>query len=247
MIQLHNIHKSYGKLQVLKGVSLEINKGEVISIIGPSGTGKSTLLRCINFLEKADSGIIILDDVKVDAEKVNKSDMMSLRKNTAMVFQSFNLFKNKTVIQNITEGLIVVKKLKKQEAHDIGMKVLEQVGLLEKKDDYPFTLSGGQQQRVAIGRAMAMNPKILLFDEPTSALDPELINEVLELIKKLAQQHMTMIIVTHEINFARSVSDHICFMSDGLIIEQGSPQEVIDNPQKERTRQFLNFIQKNDK
>lgn len=247
MIQLHNIYKSYGELQVLKGVSLNISKGEVISIIGPSGTGKSTLLRCINFLEKPDRGVIVLDDVKVDAEKTSKSDILSLRKNTGMVFQNFNLFKNKTVIENITEGLIVVKKLNKQEANNIALDVLSQVGLMDKKDDYPSRLSGGQQQRVAIGRAMAMNPKILLFDEPTSALDPELVNEVLELIKRLAKQRMTMIIVTHEINFARNVSDYVCFMSDGKILEEGSPQEVIDNPQNERTRQFLNFIQKTDK
>ncbi|NCB70780.1 MAG: amino acid ABC transporter ATP-binding protein [Clostridia bacterium] len=242
MIKLINVCKRFGNLEVLKGVSLDIKKGEIISVIGPSGTGKSTLLRCINLLEKPDSGIIQMDDISVDAANVSKSDVISLRKNTGMVFQNFNLFRNKTVTENITEGLIAVKKMDKKEAEDVAIRILEQVGLTDKKDQYPYALSGGQQQRVAIGRAMAMNPKILLFDEPTSALDPELVNEVLELIKKLALEHMTMIIVTHEINFARNVSDKICFMSDGMILESGKPCDVIDNPVHERTRQFLNFI-----
>lgn len=245
MIKLENIHKTFGKLEVLRGVSLEINKSEVVSIIGPSGTGKSTLLRCINFLEKADSGNITLDDYTVDAKHVSSKDLLMLRQNSGMVFQNFNLFKNKTVLQNITEGLIIVKKMNKAKAEEIALNVLDQVGLSDKKDNYPVTLSGGQQQRVAIGRALAMNPKILLFDEPTSALDPELVNEVLELIRKLAKKHMTMLIVTHEINFARNVSDKVCFMANGEIIEQGPPSEVIDNPQNERTKQFLNFISKN--
>lgn len=242
MIKLINVCKRFGNLEVLKGVSLDIKQGEIISVIGPSGTGKSTLLRCINMLEKPDSGIIQMDDISVDVANVSKSDVISLRKNTGMVFQNFNLFRNKTVTENITEGLIAVKKMDKKEAEDVAITILEQVGLTDKKDQYPYALSGGQQQRVAIGRAMAMNPKILLFDEPTSALDPELVNEVLELIKKLALEHMTMIIVTHEINFARNVSDKICFMSDGMILESGKPCDVIDNPVHERTRQFLNFI-----
>lgn len=244
MIKLENIHKSFGKLEVLKGVSLEINKGDIVSIIGPSGTGKSTLLRCINFLEKADSGSITLDDYTVDTKRVSSKDLLILRQNSGMVFQNFNLFRNKTVLQNITEGLIIVKKMNKTNAEEIALNVLDQVGLSDKKDNYPVTLSGGQQQRVAIGRALAMNPKILLFDEPTSALDPELVNEVLELIRKLAKQHMTMLIVTHEINFARNVSDKVCFMANGEIIEDGPPSEVIDNPKNERTKQFLNFISK---
>lgn len=244
MIKLENIHKSFGKLEVLKGVSLEINKGDIVSIIGPSGTGKSTLLRCINFLEKADSGSITLDDYTVDTKRVSSKDLLILRQNSGMVFQNFNLFRNKTVLQNITEGLIIVKKMNKTNAEEIALNVLDQVGLSDKKDNYPVTLSGGQQQRVAIGRALAMNPKILLFDEPTSALDPELVNEVLELIRKLAKQHMTMLIVTHEINFARNVSDKVCFMANGEIIEEGPPSEVIDNPKNERTKQFLNFISK---
>lgn len=244
MIKFEHIYKSFGDLKVLNDVSLTIEKGNVVSIIGSSGTGKSTLLRCLNCLEVADKGIITIDDVTVNMETATKADMAELRKNSAMVFQNFNLFKNKTALQNITEGLITVKKIPKKQAEEIGLTVLEQVGLIDKRNNYPVTLSGGQQQRVAIGRAIAMNPKILLFDEPTSALDPELVNEVLEIIKKLALEHMTMMIVTHEINFARNVSDLVCFMDQGIILEQGTPSEVIDNPRMERTKQFLNFIRK---
>ena len=242
MIRLKNIHKTFGKTEVIKGIDLDIKHGEVISIIGPSGTGKSTLLRCINCLEMADEGEIQVEDYSVDIKKTTKQDKLWLRRNTAMVFQGFYLFNNKTVLKNITEGLIVVKKMKKAEAEEKALKILEQVGLLEKKDDYPSSLSGGQQQRVAIGRALALEPKILLFDEPTSALDPELVNEVLVLIKELARQRKTMLIVTHEINFARNVSDRVCFMDQGIIVEEGPAKEVIDNPKNERTRQFLNVV-----
>jgi len=243
MIQLKNIHKRYDDLEVIKGIDLKIEQGEVVSIIGPSGTGKSTLLRCINCLEKADMGEILIGDFSIDIKKIRKSDMLWLRRNTAMVFQGFYLFNNKTVLKNITEGLIVVKKMKKSDAEKRGMEILDQVGLLDKKNDYPSTLSGGQQQRVAIGRALALEPKILLFDEPTSALDPELVNEVLGLIKELAKQRKTMLIVTHEINFARTVSDRVCFMDQGIILEQGPAKEVIDNPRNERTKQFLSKFQ----
>lgn len=243
MIQLKNIHKKYDDLEVIKGIDLKIEQGEVVSIIGPSGTGKSTLLRCINCLEKADTGEIRIEDFSVDVKKIRKSDMLWLRRNTAMVFQGFYLFNNKTVLKNITEGLIVVKKMKKSDAEKRGLEILDQVGLSDKKNDYPSTLSGGQQQRVAIGRALALEPKILLFDEPTSALDPELVNEVLGLIKELAKQRKTMLIVTHEINFARTVSDRVCFMDQGIILEQGPAKEVIDNPRNERTKQFLSKFQ----
>ncbi len=243
MIHLKNIQKKYDDLEVIKGIDLKIEQGEVVSIIGPSGTGKSTLLRCINCLEKADSGEIQIENFSVDVKKIRKSDMLWLRRNTAMVFQGFYLFNNKTVLKNITEGLIVVKKMKKSDAEKRGLEILEQVGLLDKKYDYPSTLSGGQQQRVAIGRALALEPKILLFDEPTSALDPELVNEVLGLIKELAKQRKTMLIVTHEIDFARTVSDRVCFMDQGIILEQGLAKEVIDNPRNERTKQFLSKFQ----
>lgn len=243
MIKLKNIHKSFGDNKVLKGIDLEINKGEVISVIGPSGTGKSTLLRCINCLELADDGLIEIEDLKVQLNKVSKKDKLDLRRNTGMLFQGFYLFNNKTVIQNITEGLIIVKKMKKEKAKKKAIKILEQVGLLDKKDEYPCSLSGGQKQRVAMGRAIALEPKILLLDEPTSALDPELVNEVLLLIKEIANNsNNTMLIVTHEINFARNVSDRVCFMNDGLIVEQGPAKEIIDNPQNERTKQFLNNL-----
>lgn len=242
MIRLKNIHKSFGDLEVIKGIDLDINNGEVISIIGPSGTGKSTLLRCINCLETADQGEIQIEDYVVNLNKITKQDKLWLRRNTAMVFQGFYLFNNKTVLGNITEGLKVVKKMKKSEAEERALQILEQVGLLDKKDNYPSSLSGGQQQRVAIGRAIALEPKIFLFDEPTSALDPELVNEVLILIKELAKQNKTMLIVTHEINFARNVSHRVCFMDQGVILEQGPAKEVIDNPKNERTRQFLNVV-----
>lgn len=246
MIKLKNIIKSFGSLEVLKGINLDIDKGEVISIIGPSGTGKSTLLRCINCLEIADEGEIQMDEFSADISKISNAEKRYLRRNTAMVFQGFYLFNNKTVLQNITEGLIVVKKMKKVDADKKALGILDQVGLMDKKDSYPSSLSGGQQQRVAIGRALALEPKIFLFDEPTSALDPELVNEVLGLIKELANQKMTMLIVTHEINFARNVSDRVCFMDGGIILEQGPAKEVIDNPQNERTRQFLNVIRNHE-
>lgn len=242
MIRLKNIYKTFGSLDVIKGIDLDINYGEVISIIGPSGTGKSTLLRCINCLEIADQGELQIDDYCFNLNTLKKADKQWIRRNTGMVFQGFYLFNNKTVLQNITEGLIVVKKIKRNEAEEKAFKILEQVGLLEKKDCYPFSLSGGQQQRVAIGRALALEPKILLFDEPTSALDPELVNEVLVLIKELAGQNQTMLIVTHEINFARNVSDRVCFMDQGVIVEEGPAKEVIDNPKNERTKQFLNAL-----
>lgn len=242
MIELKSIHKSFGGLDVIKGIDLSIAKGQVVSLIGPSGTGKSTLLRCINCLEKADRGSLQIDESQFNLENISKKDELWLRRNTAMVFQSFNLFNNKIVFENITEGLIVVKKMSKKQAEEKALEILSQVGLLDKKDEHPSNLSGGQQQRVAIGRALALEPKIILFDEPTSALDPELVNEVLMLIRDLAKQKRTMLIVTHEIGFARSVSDKVCFMDDGIILEQGSPQEVIDNPKNDRTKRFLNVL-----
>lgn len=246
MIRLKNIKKSFGDLDVIKGVDLDINKGEVISIIGPSGTGKSTLLRCINCLEVADEGEIQVEDFSVNLNKITRKEKLWIRRNTAMVFQGFYLFNNKTVLQNITEGLIVVKKMSKSEAKDKALRILENIGLLEKKDSYPSSLSGGQQQRVGIGRALALDPKILLFDEPTSALDPELVSEVLLLIKELAMNNKTMLIVTHEINFARNVSDRVCFMDQGIILEEGPAKDLIDNPKNERTKQFLNAIKYRD-
>lgn len=220
MIKLQNIHKQFGDTEVLKGIDLEIKQGEIIVIIGSSGTGKSTLLRCVNFLEQADQGTISIDDINVDAQKHTKAEVLALRRKTGFVFQNHALFAHQTARQNIAEGLITVRGWKKQQAHEKAQQILDDTGLGDKADSYPAALSGGQQQRVGIGRAMALQPELLLFDEPTSALDPEWVGEVLNLMKKLANQHQTMLVVTHEMQFAREVADRVIFMADGHIVEQ---------------------------
>ncbi|MGN7478823.1 amino acid ABC transporter ATP-binding protein [Solibacillus silvestris] len=239
MIKLENLQKSFGKLDVLKGIHLEVNKGDIISILGPSGSGKTTLLRCINFLEKANEGTISIDRLSVDAKNASKKDIIALRKKTAMVFQSYNLFQHKTVLQNITEGLLIVQKKSAKEAKEIALELLKKVGLEQKANVYPSALSGGQQQRVGIARALALNPEVILFDEPTSALDPELVGEVLDVIRKIAKSGITMIIVTHEMNFAREVSNRIVFMDGGVILEEAEPHIIFNAPKHERTKQFL--------
>lgn len=244
MIEVEKIYKSFDKLEVLKGISLKVKRGEVVAIIGPSGSGKSTLLRCINFLETPQQGKIKLDNLEINSKKIIKKDIRQLREETSMVFQNYNLFKHKTVIENLTEGLIAVKKLSKKEAYDIAIKYLDKVGLSDRINFYPSQLSGGQQQRVGIARALAMNPKVILFDEPTSALDPELVGEVLEVIKNLAEEGITMLIVTHEIQFAKEVANRIIFMDEGHIIEEGNPIDLIENPVHERTKSFLKRIVK---
>ena len=238
MLQILDIKKSFGDLHVLRGVDLDVEQGDVVAIIGPSGSGKTTLLRCINFLEKADSGTLIFDNEKFEFDKITKKEIARLRRKTAFVFQNYNLFLNKTALQNVTEGLIVARKMHKAEAVEIGKKALDKVGLSDRYDYYPSQLSGGQQQRVSIARALCMNPKILFFDEPTSALDPELTSEILKVIKDLAAEHITMVIVTHEMTFARDISDHIIFMDKGLIAVEGSPKEVFES-EHARMKEFL--------
>ncbi|MGG7325110.1 amino acid ABC transporter ATP-binding protein [Clostridium baratii] len=240
MIKVSNLKKQFNGIDVLKDISIDVKPGEVVVILGPSGSGKSTFLRCLNYLEKPDGGTIEIGDAKIVAPKVSKKDIHNLRKQSAMVFQHYNLFNNKTVLQNVTEALIVVKKLNKDEANKIALDALKKVGMLDKKDAYPRTLSGGQMQRVSIARAMAINPNVILFDEPTSALDPELVSEVLSVIKDLAKENRTMIIVTHEMSFAKDVGDRIIFMADGLVVEEGTPNEIFNNPKHDRTKQFLN-------
>ncbi|WP_440601852.1 amino acid ABC transporter ATP-binding protein [Bacillus safensis] len=239
MIKITNLKKSFGDLVVLDGINLDVQKGQVVAIIGPSGSGKSTLLRCLNLLETPDEGTIEIGDAKLDASKYSRKEAHHLRQQTAMVFQNYNLFKNKTALQNITESLLVTKKMTKQQANEIGMKLLKQVGLEQKADSYPVTLSGGQQQRIGIARALAVDPHAILLDEPTSALDPELVSGVLQVIKSIAIQETTMIIVTHEMAFAREVADHVIFMADGHIIEQGTPTELFDETKNERTKRFI--------
>ncbi|MGG3470339.1 amino acid ABC transporter ATP-binding protein [Neobacillus pocheonensis] len=242
MIILKELKKSFNKLPVLKGINLKINRGEVVTILGPSGSGKTTLLRCLNFLERPEAGIVQIGNIQVNAEKASKTDMLSIRKQSAMVFQHYNLFAHKTVLENVMEGLIVAKKVKRRDARRISEQVLEKVGLNDKLHFYPSQLSGGQQQRVGIARALALNPEVILFDEPTSALDPELVGEVLSVIKEIAQEGITMVVVTHEMSFAKEVSDRVLFMDGGVIVEEGTPLEIFHAPKEERTRRFLQRI-----
>ncbi len=242
MLELKHIKKSFGSLKVLDGVDLSVEQGDVVAILGPSGSGKTTMLRCINFLESADEGTLIFDGEQFDLKKISKKDIARLRKKTAFVFQNYNLFANKTALQNVTEGLIIGRKMPKAQAVEIGRKALEKVGLGDRCDHYPSQLSGGQQQRVAIARAVATDPEIIYFDEPTSALDPELTGEVLAVMRQLAREGMTMLVVTHEIGFARNVSNKVVFMEDGVVVEMGNSKEVFDNPKEERTRNFLRII-----
>ncbi|HCT98356.1 ATP-binding cassette domain-containing protein [Carnobacterium sp. PL17GRE32] len=239
MIQVENIHKKFDQNEILKGIDLTINQGEVVVIIGPSGSGKTTFLRCLNFLERADEGYLKIGDQQVDFEKVSKKEILDIRKKTAMVFQQYALFSNRTALENVIEGLVVARKVPKKEATEKGRDLLAKVGLEGKEDHYPHELSGGQQQRVGIARALALNPEVILFDEPTSALDPELVGETLEVIKDVAQSGSTLVIVTHEMQFAYEVADRVIFMENGVIVEQGTPEEVFDNTQEERTQNFL--------
>lgn len=238
-VVVKNLKKSFGKLEVLKDIDMEIKEGEVVVLLGPSGSGKSTFLRCLNRLEDITAGEVIVDGIHVDDKK---TDINKLRENIGMVFQHFNLFPHMTVLENIMLAPVELKKMTKEEAREKGMALLKRVGLDAKADVYPPQLSGGQKQRVAIARALAMNPDIMLFDEPTSALDPEMVGEVLAVMKELAADGMTMVVVTHEIGFAREVASHVVFMDGGYIVEQGTPEEVISNPKEPRTIDFLNKV-----
>lgn len=243
LVKIEHLYKEFdADTKVLEDINLTINKNEVIAILGPSGTGKSTLLRCLSYLTVPTEGRITIGNVTVDAKKHTKREVLELRKHTSMVFQSYNLFKNKTALENVMEALIVVQKKSKDEARKTAIQLLEKVGMGERKDFYPSKLSGGQQQRVGIARALAVNPNVVLFDEPTSALDPELVGEVLNTIKSLAEDGTTMILVTHEIGFAREVASRILFMDGGHIAADGTPEEIIDHPENPRIRQFLNFV-----
>ncbi len=244
MIKVTDLHKSFGELAVLKGIDFQADTGEVIVIIGPSGMGKSTFLRCINYIERPEKGIIEIDNVKVDAEKCTEKEIKQLRLKTSMVFQNYNIFKNKTVIENVMLPMTSVQKIEKEIAKEKALQYLDQVGLLDKVNEYPSRLSGGQQQRVGIARAMAVNPKLILLDEPTSSLDPELVLGILDILRNLANEHKrTMIIVTHEMSFAKEIADRIVFMDDGRIIEEGTPEKIFSNPQNERTKRFLERFQ----
>ena len=242
MIQVKGLRKSFGKHEVLQGIDLQVEKGEVIVVLGPSGSGKTTFLRCLNFLEQADGGEIAIGNTQVDCRHVTKKEILQIRRSTAMVFQLYNLFQNKTALENVMEGLIVARNIPQAEAEATSRRILDKVGLAEKYNSYPSQLSGGQQQRVGIARAIAVNPEVILFDEPTSALDPEWVGEVLGVMKKVAKEGMTMIVVTHEIAFARDIADRVVFIDGGVIVEQGPPEEVLAHPKEERTRQFLKRI-----
>jgi len=242
LIEIKNIHKAFGKHEVLKGVDVRVEDGEVVVILGASGSGKTTLLRCINFLEKADQGTLTVGDKTIEFSKAKKKDILEIRKKTAFVFQNFNLFNNKTALANVTEGLIVARNVPKLEAVKRAKEALDKVGLTDRYDYFPSQLSGGQQQRVAIARAVVLNPEVILFDEPTSALDPELIGETLKLLKRIAKEGITMIVVTHEMSFASDVASKVIFMDAGVAVEEGTPSEIFSRPKEERTKQFLKRI-----
>lgn len=247
MLSINNLHKSFGDHEVLKGIDLRINKGEVIVLLGASGSGKTTLLRCLNVLETPDAGMLTFDDgsLSIDfSQPLTKEKIQALRKKSGMVFQNYNLFPHKTALENITEGLIVVQKMPKAEAEQKARHLLERVELADKADFYPFQLSGGQQQRIGIARALAIEPQLVLFDEPTSALDPELVQGMLALMKSLAAEGWTMVIVTHEIQFAREVADQVILMGDGKIIEQGTPEQLFEHSTNPRTNAFLRSIRR---
>ena len=239
MIKVENLHKHFGKLEVLKGIDYEVQEKEVVCVIGPSGSGKSTFLRCMNLLEEVTDGAIYIEGVKINDPKANIND---IRTEVGMVFQQFNLFPHMSVLDNITMAPMQIRKLKKADAEELALELLDKVGLREKAHNYPQQLSGGQQQRVAIARALAMKPKVMLFDEPTSALDPEMVKEVLDVMKDLAKEGMTMVIVTHEMGFAREVGDRVLFMDGGYIVEQGHPDQLFSNPKNERTKAFLGKV-----
>ncbi len=239
MIEIKGLYKSYGKVKVLKGIDLKVEESEVVVIIGASGSGKSTMLRCVNFLEKPQKGTISIEGKVIDPKS---KDLNFIRQEVGMVFQHFNLFPHMTVIGNVMEGLIQVKKYNYDEAEKEALKMLEKVGLSDKAQVYPSVISGGQKQRVAIARALAMHPKVMLFDEPTSALDPELVGGVLQVMKDLANEGMTMMVVTHEMGFAREVADRVVFIDQGVIVEEGTPEEIFNNPKEERTKEFLGQI-----
>ena len=242
MIKVEALEKSFGSKKVLQDISFEVEKGEVVAIIGPSGSGKSTMLRCLNLLEEPDAGVITIGDVTLDTSNHNRKEVYALRQQTAMVFQNYNLFRNRTALGNVTESLIANKKMTKKAAEDLGLRLLQRVGLSAQAAQYPVTLSGGQQQRVSIARALAVDPHALLFDEPTSALDPELVGEVLQVIRELAKQETTMVIVTHEMQFAKEVANRVIFMEDGKILHEGTPEEVLSSKENARMNQFLNSI-----
>ena len=239
MIKVENLTKSFGELEVLKGINQEIKDGEVVVVIGPSGSGKSTFLRCLNLLESPTSGKIFVDNDEITSKKI---DINKVREEMGMVFQSFNLFNNLNILDNITLAPTLVKKMEKTKAEEKARELLARVGLPDKAEAFPKSLSGGQKQRIAIARALAMNPKVMLFDEPTSALDPEMVGEVLDIMKDLAREGMTMVVVTHEMGFAREVGDRIIFMDGGYVVEEGSPEEIFGNPQNDRTKDFLGKV-----
>lgn len=239
LLRISHVRKSFGTQEVLKDISIDVYKGDVVSILGPSGSGKTTLLRCVNFLEKADGGSIALDGTTIDLKTAAREQASAIQKKTGFVFQNYNLFRNKTALENITLGLTSGRGMSKENAYKKGMFLLRKIGLEDRADYYPSELSGGQQQRVAIARALATDPEIIYFDEPTSALDPELTDEVLGVMRQLAQEGMTMVVVTHEMSFAHNVSNRVIFMEHGLIVEEGSSEQIFESPQNERTRAFL--------